>query len=95
MANISAATAKVPDGGYGWVICCIAFFTSMVCDGIVHSYGVFVPTIMEKFMCNSSSAALIGSLQTGLTHVVAILIFASTHICGCRYVSTGLHANSC
>ena len=76
------------DGGYGWVVCLVAFLISMVCDGIVHSYGVFVPAIMEKFMCSSSSAALIGSLQTGVTYFVALLIFAATNTCGCRYVKT-------
>ena len=77
------------DGGYGWVVCGIAFLISMVCDGIVHSYGVFVPIIMERFSCSYGSAALVGSLQTGVTYFVAILIFATTNISGCRYVRNG------
>ena len=87
---VHQAATKGLDGGYGWVVCVVAFLISMVCDGIVHSYGVFVPAIMEKFMCSSGSAALIGSLQTGVTYFVALLIFAATNTCGCRYVKNNL-----
>ena len=73
-----------PDGGYGWVVCAVAFVISMVSDGTVYCYGVIMPEIIKAFNCSSSTAAFIGALQSGITYFVAMLIFAMAHKIGCR-----------
>ena len=75
---------KAPDGGYGWVVCAVAFFICMVTEGIVNSCGVIMPFLIEKFKCSSSTAALIGSLQSGILFFVAIVICAIANKVGCR-----------
>ena len=73
-----------PDGGYGWVVCAVAFVISMVIDGTLFSFGVIMPKIIKAFDCSSSNAAFIGALQSGIPYFVAILIFAVTNKVGCR-----------
>ena len=73
-----------PDGGYGWVVCAVAFVISMVIDGALFSFGVIMPEIIKAFDCNSSNAAFVGALQSGISYFVAILIFAVANKIGCR-----------
>ena len=80
-----ATIRTAPDGGYGWVVCAVAFIISMVTDGILYSYGVIMPELMKAFQCSSSAAAAIGALQSGLMYFVAMIIFAVTNRIGCRY----------
>ena len=80
------SSLMVPDGGYGWVVCGIAFTISLIADGIINSYGVFMPEIMKEFDCDSSTGAFIGSLQGGIMYFVAMFIFAMANKVGCRYV---------
>ena len=75
-----------PDGGYGWVVCAVAFAISFISDGILFSYGILMPEIIQSFNCSASSAALIGGLQNGITYFLAMLIFAVANKIGCRYV---------
>ena len=77
----------VPDGGYGWVVCAVAFLISMVTDGTMFCFGVIMPEIMKILECTSSTAAFIGALQSGITYFLAIFIFASANKLGCRYMS--------
>ena len=75
----------VPDGGYGWVVCGIAFMISLIADGIINSYGVIMPELMKVLGCSSSTGAFIGSLQGGIMYFVAMFIFATANKIGCRY----------
>ena len=76
----------VPDGGYGWVVCGVAFVISMICDGTVYSYGVIMPEIMKTFECSPSTAAVIGAIQTGIFQFPAMLILTMASYFGCRYL---------
>ena len=78
------SSLMVPDGGYGWVVCGIAFLISLIADGIINSYGVIMPEIMKELGCSSSTGAFIGSLQGGIMYFVAMFIFATANKIGCR-----------
>ena len=76
--------STAPDGGYGWVVCAVAFVISMICDGVVYSYGVIMPEIMKTFDCGASTAAMIGAIQTGIFQFPAMIILALASQFGCR-----------
>lgn len=54
-----------PDGGWGWVIVAASFMCNVVVDGIIFSFGAFLPKIGEHFTVSKASVAMVGSLQTG------------------------------
>ena len=51
-------TAKVPDGGWGWVVCIACLFGNFTTGGICLSFGIILPSLKEYFsestavMCN-------------------------------------------
>lgn len=54
-----------PDGGWGWVVVAASFACNMVVDGIIFSFGTFLPHIQNSFDASKAQAALIGSLMSG------------------------------
>lgn len=54
-----------PDGGWGWVVVAASFACNMVVDGIIFSFGTFLPYIQLSFAASKAHAALIGSLMSG------------------------------
>ncbi|VDN57707.1 unnamed protein product [Dracunculus medinensis] len=54
-----------PDGGYGWVIVCIAFLSNFIVDGISNSFGAFVNIYQQHFNETKAAVSLIGSLLIG------------------------------
>ena len=62
MTEASIRTA--PDGGYGWVVCAVAFIISMVTDGILYSYGVIMPELVKAFQCSASAARAFDASET-------------------------------
>ncbi|CAH0552979.1 unnamed protein product [Brassicogethes aeneus] len=60
-----AAVVVPPDGGWGWVIVVASFMCNMVVDGIIFSFGAFLPGIAESFDVSKASVTLVGSLMSG------------------------------
>lgn len=54
-----------PDGGWGWVVVAASFACNMVVDGIIFSFGTFLPYIQQSFGASKAHVALIGSLMSG------------------------------
>ena len=46
-AGENCEVPPAPDGGYGWVITFIAFYHSMVCNGILYTSGLLFDTFVE------------------------------------------------
>lgn len=65
-----------PDGGWGWVIVASVFFCNLISDGIMLSYGTFLPTIADEFHVDKASVALIGSLMYGIYLIMGIKLFS-------------------
>ena len=55
------------DGGYAWVIVLQAFIVSVLVDGSIYSFGIYLPVYMNEFNQGPSTIAWIGSLATGVS----------------------------
>lgn len=55
-----------PDGGWGWVIVAAAFFGCLIVDGIIFSFGIIFPDILEYFGDGTSKTSWIGSMMAGM-----------------------------
>uniref|UniRef100_A0A0N5BSL4 MFS domain-containing protein n=1 Tax=Strongyloides papillosus TaxID=174720 RepID=A0A0N5BSL4_STREA len=63
--NILDSIPTPPDGGYGWIICLVAFLSNFVVDGICSSMGIVKNGFKEKYGINETIGNLIGSLLIG------------------------------
>ena len=58
-----------PDGGYGWVIVLLSHFNLFVFGGILQSFGMFLPTLMDQFQGSVTEAVVsfVTSLCVGIS----------------------------
>uniref|UniRef100_A0A0K0EWS9 MFS domain-containing protein n=1 Tax=Strongyloides venezuelensis TaxID=75913 RepID=A0A0K0EWS9_STRVS len=75
-----------PDGGYGWVICAVAFFSNLIVDGISSSYGTLIESFQEAFGSSKAMTSLIGSLLVGSYLLVGPIVGGLTNKYGARTV---------
>ncbi|XP_070134620.1 monocarboxylate transporter 9 isoform X2 [Drosophila bipectinata] len=54
-----------PDGGFGWWIMVLSFFSQVIVDGIIFSIGILLPEISKEFGIPISEAVLVASVQIG------------------------------
>uniref|UniRef100_A0A0N5AND7 MFS domain-containing protein n=1 Tax=Syphacia muris TaxID=451379 RepID=A0A0N5AND7_9BILA len=67
-----------PDGGYGWVIVIVAFYSNFVVDGICYAFANFRPVIQDNFKGSSeASIAFVGSSIIGTYLIVGMRPIAS------------------
>lgn len=60
--------ATAPDGGFwGWMAVFACFMGNLIGDGVMYSFGVFVPIFKEYFKCGSGEVSTILSIQMGVT----------------------------
>ncbi|CAG0889078.1 unnamed protein product [Darwinula stevensoni] len=62
----------VPNGGYGWVIVFASFSANAIINGIVYTFGVFLPTLTLDFHETRGKTAWVGSLIAGLYFSVGL-----------------------
>ena len=93
MANIQntcnadvEAKAIVPDGGWGWVVCCSCLFGNITMGGIFMSYGILLPSLKENFHQGTVIISFIGSVMTGLAFLLGPLVAILTNRLGLRPV---------
>lgn len=55
-----------PDGGWGWVIVGVCFYCLFMLDGIICSYGVLYPAIIDSVKASPAMTALPNSLLCGV-----------------------------
>jgi len=57
-----------PDGGFwGWMAVFACFMGNVIGDGVMYSFGVFLPKFKEYFQCGSGEVSTINSIQMGVT----------------------------
>ena len=61
---------KPPDGGWGWMVVLASFLCNLVVDGIIFSFGLFLPEIAKSLSQTRGVVSWIGSLQAGCYLVV-------------------------
>ncbi|XP_063991262.1 monocarboxylate transporter 14 [Diachasmimorpha longicaudata] len=76
-----------PDGGWGWVIVAASFMCNLIVDGIIFSFGVFLPHISRDLNISEPSVALVGSLQTGFYLMAGPFVSALANRYGFRLVA--------
>ncbi|XP_078698497.1 monocarboxylate transporter 10-like [Branchiostoma floridae x Branchiostoma belcheri] len=81
-------TEGPPNGGYGWVVCFAAFWTSGVVFGIQNNFSVTYVAILDSFPgADAFRTAWIGSLNWGLQHLCSPLAGILVDKIGCRKTS--------
>jgi len=66
MTNFAASSA--PDGGFwGWLAVFGCFMGNLIGDGVMYSFGIFIPYLKEYFDAGSGVTSTIYSLQVGVT----------------------------
>jgi len=61
-------TVKAPDGGFwAWMALLACFMGNLIGDGVMYSFGVFVPKLKEYFKCGSGETGTITAIQMGVT----------------------------
>lgn len=57
-----------PDGGFwGWMAVIACFMGNVIGDGVMYSFGIFIPYIKEHFDAGSGEVSTIYSIQVGVT----------------------------
>ncbi|XP_063534320.1 monocarboxylate transporter 4-like [Cydia strobilella] len=80
----SAKKAKIPDGGWGWVVVASSFIISMIADGISFSFGLLYIEFLEEFGASKSTTAWIGSLFIAVPLLSGPVMSALVDRYGCR-----------
>lgn len=57
---------KSPDGGWGWVIVLVSFFTQFLCYGSPLAVGVLYIEWLDAFGEGKGKTAWVGSLASGV-----------------------------
>lgn len=76
--------AKVPDGGWGWVVVVASLVISMVADGVSFSFGLLYIEFLHEFDTSKSKTAWIGSLFMAVPLLSGPIMSALVDRYGCR-----------
>ncbi|XP_038212152.1 monocarboxylate transporter 9-like [Zerene cesonia] len=76
--------AKIPDGGWGWVVVFSSFVISMIADGISFSFGLLYMEFLEEFKASKATTAWIGSLFIAVPLLSGPVMSALVDRYGCR-----------
>lgn len=56
---------RIPDGGWGWVVCFAGFMNHFTTAGITSSNGIILLGLKDRYNATVSETALTGSLLIG------------------------------
>lgn len=75
--NSTAATSlssnfDPPDGGYGWCIVAVAFLVSVLSDGCLYSFGIYMPIYISIFNSQPATVSWIGSFGSGASCLLGL-----------------------
>lgn len=76
--------AKVPDGGWGWVVVLASLVISMIADGVSFSFGLLYIEFLHEFGASKSKTAWIGSLFMAVPLLSGPIMSALVDRYGCR-----------
>lgn len=61
------------DGGYAWVILAGTFYSSFCMEGLIGSFGLLLPTLMEEFRASAAVVSMLNSSLIGIFLVLGVL----------------------
>lgn len=79
-ATVPTNVALPPDGGWGWVVVAASFCCNLVVDGIIYSFGMFLPELVKSFGESKAKVSLIGSLLSGSYLIAGKLLFIYAYV---------------
>lgn len=72
------------DSGWSWVILCSAFFSNFIFDGIIFSFGIFLPVFTEHYQSSHALTSWIGSTISAVYALVGPLASFLAGKFGCK-----------
>ena len=78
--------AKVPDGGWGWVVCLSCLFGNFTVGGICLSFGIILPSLKEYYGEGTGVISFVGSVLVGLILATGPIAAILTNRFGLRSV---------
>ena len=75
MTSSGHVTSMAPDGGYCWVVVFASFVCSAITEGVIITFGVFLPTLRDYFSVGTETIVLAASLQ------IAVFMGSGTRNC--------------
>ncbi|ESN94057.1 hypothetical protein HELRODRAFT_193822 [Helobdella robusta] len=62
-----------PDGGWGWVVMVASFFSNLLVDGILYTFGILYINLIHSFPeAHKATISMVGSLLGGVYLIVGI-----------------------
>jgi len=63
-----SSASSAPDGGFwGWIAVLGCFMGNVIGDGVMYSFGIFLPKFKVLFNCGSGEISTVNSIQMGVT----------------------------
>ncbi|KAF5282014.1 hypothetical protein FQA39_LY00538 [Lamprigera yunnana] len=75
-----------PDGGWGWIVVTAAFFSFLIADGIIYTFGIFIVDMSQSLNCSKSKIVLASAIMTGFFCLTGPLISALINRFGFRKI---------
>lgn len=57
---------RIPDGGWGWVVCFAGFMIPFTTAGLISSNGILLLSLVDIYGDTISKTAIVGSIFTGI-----------------------------
>ena len=80
------AKSRVPDGGYGWVVCFSCWFGNFSGVGPVLAYGIILPSLTEYYKEGVFIISLVGSVLSSMGFALGPIAAMMTNKLGLRAV---------
>ncbi|CAL1283660.1 unnamed protein product [Larinioides sclopetarius] len=81
------AIPRPPDGGWGWMVVLGSFMCNVIVDGIIFSYGLFLPELAKDLNESKGKLAWVGSLLAGFYLIAGPIVSGLANTYGTRPVT--------
>ncbi|GFU21503.1 monocarboxylate transporter 14 [Nephila pilipes] len=78
---------RPPDGGWGWMVVLGSFMCNVIVDGIIFSYGLFLPELSRDLNESKGTLAWVGSLLAGFYLIAGPIVSGLANTYGTRPVT--------
>ncbi|PRD34410.1 UNVERIFIED_CONTAM: Slc16a12 [Trichonephila clavipes] len=85
--DTTVAIPRPPDGGWGWMVVLGSFMCNVIVDGIIFSYGLFLPELSKDLNASKGKLAWVGSLLAGFYLIAGPIVSGLANTYGTRPVT--------
>lgn len=61
---------RIPDGGWGWVVCLAGFMMNFTTVGMISTNGILLLALIDLYGATVSQTAVVGSIFMGMINCV-------------------------